>query len=295
MAYAYLGETLFHTGDYPEAMRLLEHAVRLSRAISESGAGRFISYPLGYQAMIHADTGRFDLADKRLEEAGALLRDAGLLYVEAAVDATCGVVELYRGDWVACRKSATELERKNKRIGSTFMQSLSQTLGGYARCFDGQRSEGLAMLRRGVDMLERSEISMMLSFLHACLAEALVLGGEIDEAQTFAERALEHARKREDRMGEPQAYRVLLLATARRSPGERDRIDDAFEAAVGAAHRRGSVRDEVITMLRVAELLAERDPDWARARLVECAERFGALQMPWYRALAEELLARVPG
>ena len=210
---------------------------------------------------------------------------------------TRGVVELFRGDWPACRKSALELDRKSKRIGSTFMQAVSQTLGGYARCFgfDGQRSEGLAMMRSGVDMLERSEISMMLSFLHACLAEALVLGGEVDEAQSFAERALEHATTREDRMGEPPAYRVLLLATARRSPRERDRIDAALDAALAAARRRGSVRDAVITTMRAAEVLAGSDPGWARAQLLDCAKRFGALQMPWYRARAEELLAKVPG
>src|SRR6185503_64537 len=250
---------------------------------------------LGYQAMIHADAGRFDLAHERQGEADALSRDTGLLYVEAAVAGTRGVVELFRGDWAACRTSGFELERKSKRIGSTFMQAVSQTLGGYARCFEGQQSEGLAMLRGGVEMLERSEISMMLSFLCACLAEALVLAGEVDEAQTFAERALEHATTRGDRMGEPQAYRVLLLVTARRSPGERDRIDAALDTALDSARHRGSVRDALITTMRAAELLAESDPHWARAQLLDCANHFGALQMPWYRARAEDLLAKVPG
>lgn len=295
MVYANHGQTLFHLGDYAEAMRMLDDSVRLSRAVSESAAGRFIAYPLGYEAMIHADSGRFDLADERQKEADALSRDTGLLYVEAAVAGTRGVVELFRGDWVACRESGFELERKSKRIGSTFMQAVSQTLGGYARCFDGEQSEGLAMLRDGVEMLERSEISMMLSFLCSCLAEALALAGEVDEAQTFADRALEHAATRGDRMGEPQAYRVLLLVTAQRSPGERDRIDAALDAALHAAHRRGSVRDALITTMRAAEVLAASDANWARAQLLDCAERFGALQMPWYRARAEELLAKLPG
>ncbi len=293
LACANLGQTLFHWGDYPEAIRLLEEAVRLGRSISgESAAGRMISYPLGYQAMIHADTGRFDLADERLDEASALARDAGLLHVEAAVAGTRGVVELFRGDWPACRWVAAELERKSKRIGSTFMLAVSQTLGGYARCFEGQQREGIAMLRGGVAMLERSEIWMMIAFAGACLAEALVLGGEVDEAEYLAGRALEHA-ARDDRMGEPQAHRVLMLVAARRTPGERGRIDVALASALAAARRRGSVCDELITLMRAAEALAERDPGWARDRLRECVERFRALRMPSYCARSEALLERI--
>src|SRR5258705_8622220 len=136
--------------------------------------------------MIHAETGRFDLAAERLDEATVLARESGRLYTEAAVVGARALVDLFRGDWPVCRKNAGELERKAKRIGSTFMIAFSRALGGYARCFDGQRSEGIAMLRDGIARLERSEIWMMISFLYACLAEALVLGGEVDEAQDLA-------------------------------------------------------------------------------------------------------------
>ncbi len=294
LIYGNLGQTLFHTGDYAEAMRLLEESVWMRRRISgDIAAAPLVSYPIAYQGMIYAETGRFDLALERLDEARALARESGRLYTQAAVVGTCGVVELWRGDWSACRRSAAELERKSKRIGSNFMLAFSQSLGGYARCFDGQRGEGIAMMRTGVAMLERSDTAMMISFLYACLAEALVLGDEVDEAQYFAERALEHV-KREDGLGAAQAHRVLLLATVRKEPENRDRIDAALSAALAVARRRGSVRDEAITGLRAAEALAERDPNWARKQLLESAERFRALQMPWYAARSDDLLARFP-
>jgi tetratricopeptide (TPR) repeat protein len=140
LIYGNLGETLFHTSEYAEALRLLEESARMRRKISgETAAAPLISYPIAYQAMIHAERGHFDLAIERLDEARKLARESGRVYTEAAVVGTCGVVELWQGDWPACRKSAAELERKSKRIGSNFMLAFSQNLGGYARCFDGQR------------------------------------------------------------------------------------------------------------------------------------------------------------
>ena len=122
-----------------------------------------------------------------------------------------------------------------------------------------------------------------------------MLGGEIEEAEHFAQRALEHS-AHEDRMGEPQANRVLLLAIAQRDSGDRERIDAAFSVALEAARRRGSVRDEAITRLRLAEALGERDPDRARALLFECSERFRTFGMAWYVGRSEALLARLtPG
>jgi class 3 adenylate cyclase/tetratricopeptide (TPR) repeat protein len=291
-----LGQTYFHFGDFTKALHLLERGVALRRSIHNDGtSGPMIAFPLGYQAMLYGDTGRFDLAKKKLAEADQLARESGLVNVEAAVAGTRGIVELFQGDWSACKRSAEELERKSKRIGSIMMQSLSQTLGGYARCCDVPRSEGLPMLRDGVLMLERSGIWMMISFAYACLAEALVLGGEIDEAERFAQLALEHS-AHEDRMGEPQANRVLLLAIAQREPGDRERIAAAFDATLAAARRRGSVRDEAITRLRLAEALGERDSDWARALLLECGEGFRTFGMAWYGERSEALLARLmPG
>ncbi len=295
LIFSNLGQTYFHFGDLPKALRLLEQGVELRRSIQkDSAAGPTIAFPLGYQAMVYGDTGRFQLAKERLAEADQLARESNRVNVEGAVAGTRGIVELFQGDWPACKRTAAELERKAKRVGSILMQSLSQTLGGYARCFDGLRSEGIPMLRDGVSMLERSGIWMMISFAQACLAEALVLGGDVDQAEHYAQRALEHA-AHEDRMGEPQANRVLLLAILQREPGDRARIDAAFAAALAAARRRGSLRDEAITRLRLAEALGERDPDRARKLLVECAERFRSFGMEWYAARSEALLAQLPG
>jgi hypothetical protein len=200
------------------------------------------------------------------------------------------MIDLFRGDWPACRRNAGELERKSKRIGSTFMTALSLGVGGYARCFDGEPGEGIAMMRASVALLERSDIRMMSSFFYGCLAEGLALGGDCDEAPAFAARALEHT-AHDDRFGEPQALRVLMIVAARRSREQRASIDSHLAATVAAARRRGSVREEAISLFRFAEALAQRDPDSARERAKECAERFRTLQMPWYAARADDLFA----
>ena len=43
--------------------------------------------------------------------------------------------------------------------------------------------------------------------------------------------------------------------------------------------------------LRAAEVLKQVwSPSWRRELLIDCASRFDALQMPWYRGRAEELM-----
>ena len=64
-----------------------------------SAAAPLISYPISYQAMIHAETGRFDLAAERLDEATTLARESGRLYTEAAVVGSRALVDLFRGAW----------------------------------------------------------------------------------------------------------------------------------------------------------------------------------------------------
>ena len=68
-------------------------------------------------------------------------------------------------------------------------------------------------------------------------------------------------------------------------------MDAALQAAIEVARQRESPRAEALTALRAAEELGQVwSPAWRRELLLDCAKRFEALQMPWYRARAEEIL-----
>ncbi|HEX5065330.1 MAG TPA: AAA family ATPase [Myxococcota bacterium] len=286
-----IGQVLFHAGDYPRATQHLERSIERRRAISgDLAAGPVVAYAQGYLALIDCESGRFDRADERLEEAFKLAEISGQPQLDGALRAIRITIAAAQGSWAACAAGAAELAPRAQRIGSIYMLAMSHSLGGFARYALGEQAEGVAAMRSGIELLERAENGMNLSMLYACLASVLVRIGSLDEAESLALRALERAQLM-DRMGEATALRVLFTVSARRSPQGGPEVDAALQAAIEVARQRGSPRAEALTWLRAAEELAQVwSPAWRRELLLDCAKRFDALQMPWYRARAEELL-----
>jgi tetratricopeptide (TPR) repeat protein len=287
-----IGQVLFHTGDFPRAVAHLEGSIERRRAMgNDTMASQVVAYSLGYLALIDCESGRFDRADTRLEEAFKLAEMSGRLQLDGALRGIRVVTHALRGNFAACASAAAELAPRAQRIGSIYMLAMSQSIGGYARYLLGESAEGIASMRSGIQLLERAENGMNISLLYACLAGALSVVGSLDEAESLARRALQRAEAQEDRMGEPMARRVLFAIAARRAPQGGPEVDMALEAAIEVARRRGSEREEALTWLRAAEVLAKVwSPGWRRELLIDCAHRFDSLQMPWYRARAEELM-----
>jgi len=240
-------------------------------------------------ALIDEDVGRFSRAAKGMKEALQLKGERIPLEIESALVSLRCLTEMCRGDWPACQQTAAELAVRARRIGSTYMQSLSLTGTGYALFFQGDREQGISLMREGVERLERSEILMNISMSYSWLAEALALAGRYDEAEKQAELALGWA-KQSDRMGEAQARRALFLVTAARAPHDAERVDAALAGVIAVAKDKGSMREVAIAQLRAVEALkGVRDVGWKRELLDECARSFAAMQMPWYGLQAESL------
>jgi class 3 adenylate cyclase/tetratricopeptide (TPR) repeat protein len=287
-----IGQVLFHTGDFPRAVAHLERSIERRRAMgNDTIASQVMAYSLGYLAWIDCESGRFDRAETRLEEAFKLAEMSGRLQLDGALRSIRVVTHALRGNFAACASAAEELAPRAQRIGSIYMLAMSQSMGGYARYLLGERAEGVASMRSGIELLERAENGMNISLLYACLAGALSTVGSLDEAESLARRALQRAEQHQDRMGEPMARRVLFVIAARRAPRGGAEVDAALEAALEVARRRGSEREEALTWLRAGEVMAQVwTPARRRELLTDCARRFDALQMPWFRARAEQLL-----
>ncbi|HVN40169.1 MAG TPA: AAA family ATPase [Myxococcota bacterium] len=291
-----IGQALYHMGEFDSAVIHLERSIERRRATpSDPASGPVAAQALAYLALIDAERGHFDLAEKRFDQALELAEISGRLQLEGALRCIRLVAEAFRGSFSACTAAADELASRARRIGSTYMLAMSHSLGGYARYMLGEHSDGVAAMREGVGMLEGAENVLTLSLPQACLAGALSAIGSLDEAESLALRALERSERLLDRMGEPAARRVLFSVAARRAPKGGPEVDAALETAVATARRFGSPREEALTWLRAAELMAEAwSPAWRREVLLDCATRFETLQMPWFRERVEEMLARDP-
>jgi class 3 adenylate cyclase/tetratricopeptide (TPR) repeat protein len=289
-----IGQALYHMGEFDSAVTHLERLVERRCAIpTDPASGPVVAQALAYLALIDAERGRFELAEKRFDQALELAEISGQLQLEGALRCIRLVVDAYRGNFAACVAASDELASRAQRIGSTYMLAMSHSIGGYARYMLGEHSEGVAAMREGVGALERAENALTLSLPLAFLASALSAIGSLDEAENLALRALERSEQLLDRMGEPAARRVLFSVAGRRAPQGSPEVDAALETAVATARRFGSPREEALTWLRAAELMSQAwSPEWRREVLLDCATRFEALQMPWFRERVEGMLAR---
>jgi len=290
-----IGQALYHMGEFDSAVTHLERSIERRRAIpNDPTSGPVVAQALAYLALVDAERGRFELADKHSDQALELAEIAGQLQFEGALRCIRLTVEAFRGNFAACAVAADELASRAQRIGSTYMLAMSRSLGGYARYMLGEHSEGVAAMREGVGILEGAEHALTLSLPQACLASALSAIGSLDEAEDLALRALGRCEEHEDRVGEAMARRVLFSVAARRAPRGSPEVDAALEAAVATARRLGTPREEALTWLRAAELMSQAwSPAWRREVLLDCATRFETFQMPWFRERSEELLAQM--
>ncbi len=292
--YSNLGQAHYSGGDYPLSTDYLERAIQLRRELSGPAAiHAVIDYATSFLALIDAEAGRFEEADRRMEEV-MRHRDQMQLEVEAAQLSLCSFIDAFRGDWNSCISTSEELAPRAQRVGTTYMISLTETNAGCARYFLGEKSRGLEMMRRGVATLEASEVRMSISWSYAVLAEALCLEGRYDEAETLLEHTLDRMRQ-SDRFGECTAMRALFLLKAGRLRNEA-RVDAALERAIDCARRKGAWRDVAIAHLRAAEALrGKRDPAWLSDHLEQSIRDFSAMGMAWYleraQALRDELRA----
>jgi hypothetical protein len=147
-------------------------------------------------------------------------------------------------------------------------------------------------LRSAAAWLESTQIGLTLSWNQACLAEALALHSQPEEARVQAQKALARAEAR-DLLGEVAAHRALGLLTASGEEGWPS-AEACFQRALDAAERKGSERDAAITKLRGAQAAArvgqsERAADW----LDQAGQQLAAMKMEGYlteaRVLARSL------
>jgi hypothetical protein len=144
LVYTNLGQTLFQYGEYEEAMQMIEDGVKMRRrTCGDSAAGPLISYPMTYQAMIHAEQAA-STSRRSGSRRQALACASGQIYTEAVVGGRGVVSSTAAAGRLPQRRRARAQEQADRL---DLHAGAEPDPGRYARCFDGQRGEGVAMLR----------------------------------------------------------------------------------------------------------------------------------------------------
>lgn len=261
-----LGQAYSVSGRYTQALGHLDQGIEQKRARKSTPApgdekaapsrhgGRtppfLYAHSLTHRAMIFADMGQFERADCDLGEALAIVDGTGHAMEASVLSHEC-IIELRRGDFRKCHETAVRACALAERVKSVFVFGISSAFERFS-CWRLEPTEASCRdLRKAVDWLEARDFGLYISFVYACLAEALYESGEKALARDYVQRVLQRARV-DDPQGEVIACRVMArLSAEERAPQQ---VEEWLARGLRVAAARDSRRELALTSLCSSQL-----------------------------------------
>jgi predicted ATPase len=296
-----LSFTLFFMGEFAASLECAEPAIALDIRIDQTTPyehnatiGCLVVASLALWAL-----GFPDQALDRSRQAVTLARRLAQPFNIARSLAWASLLRLLRGDWIDSARSAQEAISLSRQYGFSYWLAMSAIYQGYAVFKQGQREEGIRMLREGLAAESATGAEIGRPYFLTLLAEALAEVGQFDEGAAVADSSLVLVNSTSERFAHSDICRVkgeLLLAGQPESP--ESEAEDFFRQAIESARMRQAKSIELRAVISLSRLLQNQGrKEEARQMLSEICGWFteGAdtLDLRTARALLSKLQINV--
>ncbi len=273
---------VYCTGDYREAVAVLDRAIELAEGDPTVGAGITVGCPYAY---CHAFKGGFLVTPGELDEAGRLLEQGRKLAREQGDVETVGWSHMWSG-WRAYflgepeaglghARQALEIA---ERIGDSFSRAWAWLVLGFSQRVRGEWRPAVEALERSLAIArERRTAREGDGFRLALLGESYLGLGDIERARALAAEGREIAHARGNRPYETYASLALarvLLGSA--NPAAREQIEAALARALQLARDTGGKAFEPLVHVELAELARQSGNRERHERELHQAQRLFA-------------------
>jgi class 3 adenylate cyclase/tetratricopeptide (TPR) repeat protein len=256
LGHSSVGGVLYYLGELPRALYHFERVIELDPPTTLGGKrpGDPRARALGYSALTLWQLGYPDQASERVKHSLAVA-DADL----AAPDA---IWSYYRA-WAVYRwLGDITLVRENVRKASAAAadkgisaHGVTLIIDGWALAASGESRQGIEEIKRGIaEWRESGRATFVEPF--EILADACLLGAELEEGSRTVSEGLELLQRSGDLLYEAALYRLLGELLARTDADER--AEAAFRNAINIANRRSLKSWELRASTSLAKLLAKR-------------------------------------
>jgi predicted ATPase len=236
-----------------------------------------------------------DWAVRKSREAAALAHQLSQPSSEALALHFAGMLHQCRRDPVAVLACADRSLAISAEQGFSFWQAGGTVLRGWALSECGSGTEGLAVLRQGLEAWLATESVTYQTYYLALLAEALTKLGQTEEAQKVLDNALALAERTGERFFQAELHRLqgLLLAHSAAAGGP-TRAEACFREAIDVARRQNAKSLQFRAVLSLSRLYRQQGrPVEARALLAEAyggfTEGFDTCDLLEAKALLDQL------
>jgi tetratricopeptide (TPR) repeat protein len=293
-AYASLGVRAFYTAEYGQASELFHRALRLPRPSHVDAARpvQFYVYAMLYLGMCDAVVGNYLEAQQRLREGLAFAEQVENPYSVAMALSFTAWFRHHEGDveaTIALSQRQLDIAAKNE---FPFYTGLGITYLGWGEARSGRLDEGIAHLEAGSALLRNIGAFVSYPQSQACLVEAYLLAGRVEDAMRVVDEALVFCE------GKLASNYVPTLVTAKgdvlAARGEVAAAEGHYRRALSMLREQGAKMYELKTSVSLAHLLRESQRgDEARELLAAAGAVFGqGVEFPTLRT-AQSLLAEL--
>jgi class 3 adenylate cyclase/tetratricopeptide (TPR) repeat protein len=298
LANRYLGGAYYSTGDYRRAIDCYSQTVASlegSRRRERFGQPNVPAVlARAFLARCHAELGTFAegraLGDEGLRIAEAVAHPGSLMLASWGV----GVLSLCQGD---LPRALPLLERAMGICQGanlpTYFPRLAAALGAAYTQVE-RVADGVPLLLQAMESSMATEMAVEQALCRLALGEAQMRTGRLEEAQVLAERALAHARERQERGYQAYALRLLGDIATRREPPESACAETHYRQALVLAGELGMRPLQAHCHLGLGLLYVKMGQrEKACAQLFPAIDLYRAMDMTFWLPQAEGVLAQV--
>ena len=301
VAHRAAGMTCWFAGEYREARDHLERALALFQPGRDDDLAFRFGHDAGASAMFSLAVASWPLGE--VDRAISLIdrmqtRIAGLTHVGtlAVGRMHAALFELMRGEHARVAPNVFELVRLAREHDLPKQGAFGVFLEGWATGASGAPADGLADMRRGVELLREQNVLYFDGLLKIALAEAEARAGDAERAVAILDEALSAVDRTGSRAFEAELHRARGELQFRRDPANPATAEDAFLTAIAVAKQQGTRSFQLRAALSLAKLYQSTGrPADAHAILAPAVEGFSPTsKMPEIdeaRALLDALAA----
>jgi class 3 adenylate cyclase/tetratricopeptide (TPR) repeat protein len=283
----YLGAAYNKTGQYNEAIKVLQHGMR--SIDGESRHERFGTTVVlsvicrSHLAQCLAATGRFSEGVQHGEEGVRIGEEVNHPVSLVHMNCSLGVLFLFRGEF---EKAIAILERSLRLSHSAnvpvYVPYAASRLGA-AYAHSGRLSEAIGYLEDGVENLAAAGRVAFLSLSTVWLSEGYLLCGRLDEANAVANRALDLSRNHKERGHEAWALKMLGDIAIHRESPQTEQAEVYYRQASAVSDALGMQPLRAHCKFGLGNVYALTGAwEQARAELTAAAELYRSMEMTFW-------------
>jgi len=275
-----VGVTHWFAGEYREAQGHLERALALFQPGRDDDLAFRFGWDAGVGATLHLALNLWPMGDVGRAVflvRAAQTRTAGLSHIgtHAHGNMYAALFELMRGGLSHAAPNAIEVARIAREHDLPMWQAWGLFLEGVATAEGRVPGEGLADMRRGVELLRDQNVMICDGLVKIALAEAEARAGDIDRAIAVLDEALATCERIGHRAFEAELHRVRGDMLLKRDPTDPGPAEEAYKTAVAVAKQQGTRSFELRAALALAKLYQSTGrPADAHAVLAPALEGF---------------------